>query len=107
MFRKSLPMALVLFAAPTPAIAEDLTFGSRVQTPAATGTSFDTRLTQTTWKSPRTALIVCDVWDYHHCLNAVRRLEEFAPRMNDLVKLARGKGVAVIHAPSDCMAAKA
>ena len=31
-----------------------------------------------TWHAAETAVIVCDVWDKHHCLNAVRRLEEFA-----------------------------
>ncbi|NDH09751.1 MAG: hypothetical protein EBY16_09110, partial [Gammaproteobacteria bacterium] len=28
------------------------------------------------WKVEETAFIVCDVWDYHHSINAVRRLEE-------------------------------
>ena len=28
------------------------------------------------------AIIVCDMWDSHHCLNAVRRCVEVAPRMN-------------------------
>ena len=43
------------------------------------------------WKSSETALIVCDAWDAHHCLNAVRRLEQFAPRLNKVIKSARGK----------------
>ena len=51
----------------------------------------------------KTAIIVCDTWDYHHCLNAVRRLEEFAPRMNEVLIDARKRGVTIIHAPSDCM----
>ncbi len=45
------------------------------------------------------------VWDYHHCLNAVRRLEEFAPRLNKVLIEARGRGVTIIHSPSDCMQA--
>ena len=58
-----------------------------------------------TWAASQTALIVCDVWDYHHCLNAVRRLEEFAPRLDQVLKAARDRGAIIIHAPSDCMPA--
>lgn len=57
------------------------------------------------WAANETAIIVCDVWDAHHCLNAVRRLEEFAPRMNEVLKEARRRGTTIIHSPSDCMAA--
>lgn len=59
------------------------------------------------WEANQTAVIVCDVWDLHHCLNAVRRLEEFAPRLNDVLNAARDKGAVIIHAPSDCMPAYA
>lgn len=57
------------------------------------------------WKPEETAIVVCDVWDYHHCLNAVRRLEEFVPRLNDVLTKARSAGVTIIHSPSDCMPA--
>ena len=57
------------------------------------------------WNAERTAVILCDVWDYHHSINAVRRLEEMLPRMNNLLKEARGRGATIIHAPSDCMPA--
>lgn len=56
-----------------------------------------------TWKPAQTAIIVCDMWDAHHCLNAVRREEEMVPRMNDLLEKARKLGVFIIHAPSSCM----
>lgn len=56
------------------------------------------------WDSKQTAIIVCDVWDAHHCLNAVRRMEQFLPRLNDVLSKARMHGVTIIHAPSDCMA---
>jgi nicotinamidase-related amidase len=59
------------------------------------------------WPASKTALIVCDVWDAHHCLNAVKRLNEFAPRLNDVVQEARRRGATIIHAPSDCMDAYA
>jgi hypothetical protein len=32
------------------------------------------------WPAQKTALIVCDMWDAHHCLNAVRREAEMVPR---------------------------
>ena len=60
-----------------------------------------------TWQAQATAVILCDVWDAHHSINAVRRLEEFVPRMNEVVKEARERGAIIIHAPSDCMAAYA
>jgi nicotinamidase-related amidase len=56
-----------------------------------------------TWQPEQTAMIVCDVWDYHHSQNAVERLEAFAPRLNEVLKEARRRGVTIIHAPSDCM----
>jgi type 1 glutamine amidotransferase/nicotinamidase-related amidase len=57
-----------------------------------------------TWDAAQTAVIVCDVWDSHHCLNAVRRVQEMAPRMNQFLITARTRGALIIHAPSDCMA---
>src|SRR5262245_13818827 len=56
------------------------------------------------WKPSHTAIIVCDMWDAHHCLNAVRRVTEIAPRMNEVLEKARAQGMLIIHAPSDCMA---
>jgi type 1 glutamine amidotransferase/nicotinamidase-related amidase len=43
------------------------------------------------------------MWDSHHSLNAVRRAEEMAPRMNDFLGEARRRGALIIHAPSSCM----
>ncbi len=50
-----------------------------------------------------TALLLCDVWDSHTCRGAFERLEAMVPRMNEVVKSARGKGVLIVHAPSDTM----
>lgn len=55
------------------------------------------------WKASETAVIVCDVWDFHHCRRAVERLAEFAPRIARLCDTVRAAGGTVIHAPSDCM----
>jgi len=57
------------------------------------------------WLPSRTAIIVCDMWDLHHCKNAVTREGEMAPRMNDVLEKARSQGVLIIHAPSSCMKA--
>ncbi len=61
--------------------------------------------TEQTWQPAQTAIIVCDMWDTHHCYNAVKRVEELAPRMNQVLEKARKQGVFIIHAPSSCMAA--
>ena len=54
------------------------------------------------WKPSETAVIVCDMWDLHHCLNAVRRESEMVPRFNQFLENARSRGMLIIHAPSDC-----
>jgi nicotinamidase-related amidase len=66
---------------------------------------YEIRTKEVLWKPAQTALIVCDMWDAHHCLNAVRRVEELAPVMNQVLDKARGRGVLIIHAPSSCMEA--
>ena len=55
------------------------------------------------WDPGETAFIVCDMWDSHHCVNAVRREKEMAPTMERVLRAARERGVAIIHAPSGCM----
>ena len=55
------------------------------------------------WSPAQTAIVVCDMWDLHHCLTATRRVGEMAPRMNQLLKTARANGSLIIHAPSSCM----
>ncbi len=80
-----------------------LSLRTRVETKAGSGL-FPTVLQPAAWQPAKTAVIVCDVWDSHHCLNAVRRVKEMAPRMNALLKLVRQRGALIIHAPSGCMA---
>ncbi len=75
---------------------------SRAETAADSGT-FEVRETAVRWNSGETAIIVCDMWDAHHCLNAVRRVTELAPRMNQVLESARSRGVLIVHAPSSCM----
>jgi len=65
--------------------------------------SFQRVVREEDWDASKTAVIVCDVWDLHHCLNAVRRLEEFGPRLNEVLVEARRRGAVIVHSPSDCM----
>lgn len=57
------------------------------------------------WQPANTAVIVCDMWDAHHCVNAVRRVGELAPRIDSFCRALRQQGVTIIHAPSSCMEA--
>lgn len=90
------------------AVGEEFKLKLQTQKESAAGSGdFKPQTADETWSAKETAFIVCDVWDAHHCLNAVRRLEEFAPRMNDVLKEARQRGAIIIHSPSDCMPAYA
>jgi hypothetical protein len=58
-----LAFTLSVFAADTPL---SLTLQSRLP-------SGKTALVKEQWLPSRTAIIVCDMWDLHHCKNAVTR----------------------------------
>src|SRR5688572_12114887 len=51
----------------------------------------------------RSAVIICDMWDDHHCVSAARRVAEMAPHMNAVVTRLRDRGALIVHAPSDCV----
>lgn len=55
------------------------------------------------WQAAETAIIVCDMWDDHHCKIAAQRVGVMAPRMNQVLTAARDRGVMIIHAPSETM----
>ena len=55
------------------------------------------------WNVTETAIIVCDMWDDHHCKIAAQRVGVLAPRMNQTLTAARDRGVMIIHAPSETM----
>lgn len=55
------------------------------------------------WDPAKTAVVICDMWDKHHCPDATERVGEMAPRMNEVLKAARGLGMFIIHCPSDTM----
>jgi nicotinamidase-related amidase len=56
------------------------------------------------WEAARTAVVICDMWDRHWCAGATARVAEMAPRMNQVVRALRGKGMLIIHCPSETMA---
>lgn len=58
---------------------------------------------QVHWPPEKTAIIIIDMWDKHHCRSAEARVAEMAPAINRTVTAARRRGVLIIHAPSDCM----
>lgn len=55
------------------------------------------------WQPRETAIVVCDMWDTHTCPNAALRVSQMAPRMNEVLKAARSRGVLIIHCPSNTM----
>ncbi len=82
--------------------AEPITVHKRSRVEQADG-SYAVQTKAEAWQPEQTAIIVCDMWDAHHCLNAVRREVQLAPAMNRMLSAARDRGVLIIHAPSHCM----
>lgn len=101
-------LVLQLISAPTKSRAEALELKLRYQVETSEGSGLYHRLERAeSWSPATTAIIVCDMWDSHHCYRAVLREREFAPRLNQMLVEARQQGITIIHAPSDCMAAYA
>jgi nicotinamidase-related amidase/type 1 glutamine amidotransferase len=94
-------LALVAVASHLSAADEQITVHKRSR--VADGAAYRVQESLESWQARQTAIIVCDMWDSHHCLNAVRRAVEMAPRMNAVLETARQQGVTIIHAPSGCM----
>jgi nicotinamidase-related amidase/type 1 glutamine amidotransferase len=91
-------------AAGAPDRTGKLVLTQRLRVPSATDKDvYEVVTKKVEWDPKQTAVIVCDMWDTHHCLNAVRRVQEVAPRMNQVLEKARGLGMLIIHAPSSCM----
>jgi lysophospholipase L1-like esterase/nicotinamidase-related amidase len=91
---------LLLFALTLTAQSAELLLTLQSRSPSGQAT-----LVKEQWPPDHTAIIVCDMWDLHHCKNAVIREQEMAPRMNEVLEKARQAGVLIIHAPSSCMKA--
>ncbi len=82
-----------------PPASHVLNLRSQTETEPGSG-RYHRRIQPTVWKSEQTAIIVCDMWDSHHCVNAVRRVGELSPRMNELLNKMRSQGATIIHAPA-------
>lgn len=101
-----LPLFLVLCFATGTAFSQTIDLHLRYQHPTSHSSDRFHRLSKSeTWNTPKTAVIVCDMWDSHHCVNAVRRVQELAPRIDSFVAKLRSQGATIIHAPSSCMEA--
>lgn len=84
--------------------AQELNLQLRDQHPLSAGAEqFYRQVQGETWQPAQTAVIVCDMWDSHHCVNAVRRGAELAPRIDSFVRAMRTRGATIVHAPSSCM----
>ncbi|MBI1344658.1 c-type cytochrome [bacterium] len=92
------------FVAPTLLSAEPLTLHMRSRTEVAPDSGRYHAVTQPVeWNPKETAIVVCDMWDTHTCPNAALRVSQMAPRMNEVLKAARAKGIFIIHSPSGTM----
>src|SRR4029453_12717906 len=101
--RSLLPALALLLAFASSVAADDSKLTVHKRSRVADGTGFTVKEVAETWQPGQTAIIVCDMWDSHHCLNAVRRAVEMAPGMKAALEAARKQGVTIIHAPSSCM----
>lgn len=107
--RAGLVAALFLALAPPLCLArtqaaEPLSLDTRTRVETAPGSGrFHVVHRPETWDPAKTAIIICDMWDKHWCKGATRRVAEMAPRMNEVIRAARDRGVLIIHCPSDTM----
>ncbi|MCB1235898.1 MAG: isochorismatase family protein [Verrucomicrobiae bacterium] len=101
----SLLPALALLAPALPlGAAEPLALRLRAEKEVAPDTGrYHSLVSEAAWDPAKTAVVICDMWDDHYCRNAAARVAEMAPRMNEVIKKARSRGVLIIHCPSGCM----
>ncbi|HEX7446464.1 MAG TPA: isochorismatase family protein, partial [Pirellulales bacterium] len=96
-------IALALLAAAAAQAAPLELLARKAAKPDRPGEPATVTTEQLVWPPEKTAIIIIDMWDKHHCRSAEARVAEMAPAMNRAVDAARRRGVFVIHAPSDCM----
>jgi putative heme-binding domain-containing protein len=86
------------------AVGEPLTLHTRGRVPAVDDTNrFEVVGGTVAWEPRGTAIVVCDMWDKHWCPDATERVGEMVPRMNEVLKAARRRGVLILHCPSDTL----
>ena len=103
--RLVLVLTAIVFVSQLATLAgESVTLHTRSRTPtAANPNALPVIENPVQWDAAHTAVVVCDMWDKHHCPDATERVGEMAPRMNEVLKAARRKGMLIIHCPSDTM----
>lgn len=106
--RSALLLMLVFASGPwwhAPAFAEPIELHLRWQSvaPSDADRGYVQQTNVRNWEPAKTAIVVCDMWDRHWCDGATKRVAEMAPKMNDILKIARSKGVLIIHCPSDTL----
>ena len=94
--------AFLLLTFCVPASAIELHPRTRVETSKGSG-RYHAIANSVDWDAKKTAVVVCDMWDKHWCPDSTKRVGEMAPRMNEVLKAARSKGMLIIHCPSDTM----
>ncbi|MBP8258807.1 MAG: ThuA domain-containing protein [Verrucomicrobia bacterium] len=102
--RLSCPIASVLLSALHlhAGAADPLVLNGRSRIPASDNSGrVEAFAARWEWDPAQTALVICDMWDRHWCQGASRRVAELAPAINEVARLARARGVLIIHAPSD------
>ena len=92
------PLLCLLIASTVGSAQDSITITKRTFD-ASSGEKFETE----TWNTNSLAVIVCDMWDLHHCFNAVGRVNELSPRMDKMLRKLRDNGATIIHSPSSCV----
>ncbi len=86
------------------ALGDPITLHGRARVRSRSDTNaFDVVEKNLQWEPSRTAIVICDMWDKHHCPDATERVGELVPRMNEVIKAARARGMLILHCPSDTM----
>ncbi|MDP6359153.1 MAG: protein-signal peptide and transmembrane prediction [Planctomycetota bacterium] len=80
----------------------EITFKARTRIEDDAG-KYQATVERLKWNSAKTAVVVCDMWNKHWCKGATRRVAEMAPQADKFLKIARGKGMLIIHAPSETL----
>lgn len=107
-FTRIIMVCLISGFTVAPAYSQELELQLRYQTPTSENSpQYHQLVRDENWEPSETVIIVCDMWDSHHCLNAVRRVQQFAPVLDKVLANARERGVLIIHSPSSCMDAYA
>ena len=55
------------------------------------------------WQPACAAVVICDMWDDHHCVSAAQRVSAMAGRVDAVIADLRAQGALIIHAPGGCV----